>query len=175
MTQLNPCQRRICGNSLCWLQFVIQREGNYVLFALQFCTVRPRRADNFRRVIFIPGVGQVCFWFSSAFQPRGGSSACYSGFLVCSCSVYTGTQSVQSNVHVFTSHTCTSQWSSPCYHLSCTHGLTQTKSAVCWSSGPSFLALMLSLEMMHCWLIRAVNHNHTLHLLPTTRSKCNEW
>ena len=40
-----------------------------------------------------------------------------------------------------------------------------------WRTEPSFFALMLSWEMMHCRVIRAVDHTQTLYLLVRTRSK----
>ena len=158
-----PMPMLISGNCWCWLQ----RELNCTLNAsILHCVTSKGRTFQASysqpgvfglQVLFSPGVGQVlatqAFW-SAAVQ-------------------FTLELNPRCTIHCI--RVCTSQWSSPWYLSSCTHGLAQTKSAVCWSCGPSFLALLPSLEMMHCWLIRAVNHNHALYLLPGTRSKYDEW
>ena len=145
-----PMPMLISGNCWCWLQ----RELNCTLNAsILHCVTSKGR--KFQASYSQPGV----FGLQVLFSPGVGQVLAAQAFW---------SAAVQFTLDLYPIH-CTYM----CVLTS--HTTSPDKSAVCWSSGPSFLALMPSLEMMHCWLIRPVNHNHALYLLPRTRSKHDEW
>ena len=112
---------------------------------------------NYRQYILSPGVGQVPL-VTHAFQ---------SGAVQCTLVVGWASR---------TWTRFTAWWSTPCnspwwFSLCEDYGLSTVDTLQGEGQSPVSFALMLSWEMMHCRVIRAVNHTQTLYLLVRTRSK----